>query len=270
MQRSFLLGLLLLCILGAPTQAQTQAQAPLSAPVTTALAKHVRLFADMTLPEAVKSLSEQIGVEVKISDYLVERRLTTNLDHVTARDALDALAELEDWQWKEDTPGHIRVERRPTLAPKEMAFLSRWIQAELPRDLRDYFKLPRPEDDPKKLFWAFAEPHSTLSQDMGRAMHLYAGQQRMALEGHLPALHGGAQVFVGQLTLPEKQHLLLGLTVQAIHGTNPLLWKGDLAPFVTDPATASIKLIGGHFLFIENRLEQENGSASTGFGAPVK
>jgi hypothetical protein len=268
MQRSSLFCLSLLCIFAAPIQAQTQSPT-LSAPAVTALAKPVHLSAEMTLIQAMKSLSEQIGVEVQIADYLTERRLTANLDHVTAQDALDALAELEDWQWREDKPGHIRVERRPTLVPKERAFIPRWIQAELPRDIRDYFHLPRPDDDPKKYTWANMDIHDTLSRDFGRAIRLHIEQQRLAIENHLPALHTGEKFYVAGLTLQEKQHLLLGLAVQAIYRTGSGFWKGDLPPYASDPSNAMIAL-KGNALWVGSEIELENGSTSTGIITKVK
>ena len=269
MQRPFIFCLPLLCSLSAPIRAQIQPPTP---PISIAagLAKQVHLSLDMTLRQAMKSLSEQSGFEVQIADYLAERRLTANLDHVTARDALDALAELEDWQWKENAPGRIRIERRPTQVPKETAFVPRWIQAELPRDLRDFFKLPRPDDDAKKYYWANMDTHSTLSTDIGKAIPMHIEQQRLAIEGHLRALQAGEIFYFAALTLQEKQHLLLGLTVQAIYRTGASLWKGDLAPYMADPSTAVLELSNTNNLFVGTYIEIESGSISAGIGVTVK
>jgi hypothetical protein len=225
----------------------------------------------MTVRQAMQSLSDQMGVPIQLADYLGERRLTVQIDHVTAKDALDALAELEDWQWKEDTVGRIRVERRPTPVPKEASYIPRWIQAELPRDLRDYFGLPRPDDDPKKYYWSMVDNQfSPVSESLSKAIHLRIDQQRLVIEGHLPALQAGEKVYFSVLTPKEKERLLLALTVRVIYKTGAKFWRGDLPPYVMDPSTATMELHGNDNLLIGTNMEVGKETIGAGFGASVK
>lgn len=173
---------------------------------------------------------------------------------------------MEDWQWKEDKPGHIRVERRPTLVPKEMKFIPRLVQGELPRDLRDFLHLKRPDDDPQNYHWASLDRQNTRTDAMGRGLRLYIEQQRMAIEPHFPALQMGEKFYVGGLILSEKQHLLIGMMVHALARAESQFLQGDLGPYIADPSSASLELKGSNMLFIGTRIELENGSVGAGFG----
>jgi len=272
MQRKFIVCLALLCGLSSRVQAQTQLQTP-TPPVTiaTALTKQVHLSPDMTVRQAMQSLGDQMGIQIQLADYLGERHLTVQLNHVTAKDALDALAELEDWQWKEATSDKIRVERRPTLVPKEAAYIPRLIQAELPRDFRDYYSLVRPDDDPKKYYWSATDNQiSKVSARLGQSIRMRLEQQRLAVEGCMPALQAGKKVYFTALTPREQERLALSMTAQAIYRTGATFWRGDLPPYVMDPLTASIELQGNETLLIGTNMQIGDARIGTGFGASVK
>lgn len=55
----------------------------------------------VTLPEVLAALSKQTGLIIQAEPYLQERKIFVQLNGVTARAALDALAELHDWTWRD-------------------------------------------------------------------------------------------------------------------------------------------------------------------------
>lgn len=241
---SILFCTILLSGISTAARAQTQSPPP-AASVVAALNRQIHVSPDLSVRQALKSIGDQIGVTIQLADYLGDRRLTAQLDHIPARDALDALGELEDWQWKEDGHGHILVERRPPLVPKEAGYLSRWMQSELPRDFRDYFGIPRPDDDPKKFDWpVLGNPASQLQRRLEDTFNPQINQQRLLTANHLPALQAGEKIRFDGLNAREQERLLLTLTMRAIQRTNVMFWIGDLPPFILDPSTASLEFIG--------------------------
>jgi hypothetical protein len=102
-------------LFGLSTTARTQTQSPPpAANVVAALNRQIHVSPDQSVRQALKSIGDQIGVTIQLADYLGDRRLTAQLDHIPAKDALDALGELEDWQWKDISASHV-----PTTIPRD-------------------------------------------------------------------------------------------------------------------------------------------------------
>ena len=112
------------------------------------LAVKVRLMlGEVSVSAFTEALSQQTGLAITAAPPLRERTVIVRFKDVSALAALSALAELNDWTWREVEPGQIVLRRRILQVPQEPTFIPRLIQNALPVDLREYLRVPRPSEN---------------------------------------------------------------------------------------------------------------------------
>ena len=95
------IGQLLLAGMMAAAACGASAQSVESDSVTEKLSRRIHLeLGKTTLAEVAAALSEQTGLKIEPADYLNDRIMVVRIQGVSARSALNALSELNDWRWK--------------------------------------------------------------------------------------------------------------------------------------------------------------------------
>jgi hypothetical protein len=134
------------------------------------LAKTVLLrLGTTTLEKVTAALSEQTGLRVEVSDYLRERRLIVQMEGLSARAALDSLAELYEWEWREWKPDHILLMRRDTPLPREVAQIPPAVQSALSREFRRFLGIGMTLEE----YATFTDPQLQKEVDFARRRSLF-------------------------------------------------------------------------------------------------
>ncbi len=220
----------LVCLAAAPDRAQAQAAAS-----DTAAKLNVKVHLSsgaVTLPQIMQALSAQSGLNIEAADYLRERRLVAQMDGLTVRNALDALAELNDWAWHDRGAGHIVITRLAPPGRQEPSNVPLRMRFALPRDVRVCCNLePQParskkqageEDDP------FMAEHKSVAVAQEARLHL--------IDALKPAIFEGAPFPYARMKAGQQEDLLISLLMTAVHQTKhdmllgqPLTWLDNLA-----------------------------------------
>ncbi len=141
------------------------------------LALSVRLsLGEVSVEAFTQALSRQTGLTITASAPLRERTLIVRMENIRASAALDAIAELHDWTWREAEPGQILLARRILKVPQQPEYMPRLIQNALPADLRAYLHIPRPTD---KLHEAPKAVSNVKAKNVGEWLEQTAVQQRL-------------------------------------------------------------------------------------------
>jgi hypothetical protein len=107
------------------------------------LGKNVSLhLSAVTMSQIVSDLSKQTGLSISAASSIEGHRVTVDLAGVTARQALDALAEMYDWRWYRSEPGQYTLDRRVFRSPRDPSAIPSEMQLALPVDLRHFLQLP--------------------------------------------------------------------------------------------------------------------------------
>ena len=107
--------------------------------VPAALTQKVHLDLDSaTVKQALVELSAQCKIQIAASDYLEDRVLSLHLANISASDALDTIAEGNDWIWYAENDTTIRMTRPRILTPQSLAEVPAAFKATLPKDMRRY------------------------------------------------------------------------------------------------------------------------------------
>jgi hypothetical protein len=121
-----------------------QAQGAPAAPVSDIAAKlnmPVQLeLGAAKLPQILRILSDKTGVPIECEPNLADRVVVAQMKDVSARDALDSLAELHEWTWRTTDNGHVVVGRKllPARIRQSAPAVPAFIQAAIPADIRRF------------------------------------------------------------------------------------------------------------------------------------
>ena len=129
-----------------PSAASAKTDAGSGEPATKLAAPVHLLLGDVSVAQFTSALSEQTGLTISAAPYLRDRRILVQMDDVSAQNALNALAEMNDWTWRETQPGEIGLFRRALKLPREPGYIPRFVQTAIPADLREYMRVLRPSD----------------------------------------------------------------------------------------------------------------------------
>jgi hypothetical protein len=224
------------------TAIPVRAQQPALAADEKRLETPVRLnMGATTLNRIMAQLSAQTGLTIQAADYLRERRLTVQMEGLTAREALDALAELHDWTWSRVEPGRYLLKRRVIRRPGLLEDIPRMMQIGLPRDLRAWLRLPAlPKDDPSE---TTSLPHHASLISIAR------DQKNRLLFGMEPLLRKRETIAVSELQPEPHTRLLIWLLLQN-YGSLQGLLHDDFGVQSIRPAAASLWLEPGGVMLI--------------------
>jgi hypothetical protein len=188
-----------------------------------ALAKTVRLAnGPTTLAELCSDISRQIGITVDPAEYLRERRFTAELEGLSARSALDAVCELNDWSLEQVRPGRYVVARRRLIVAADPSAMAKAMAAALPRDFRTFLRVEPPPGSGQARF------ESGLSM-ANTAMHMNRAQAALA-----SSIKGDVKPDVDlpyrALSPNQKEELVTALTLRMFgFGSDwtAALWQGE-------------------------------------------
>ena len=254
-----------------------------SAQVRAQLAVHTRLMLGATtLAKAARALSEQIGVNIEVADYLQEHNLTVCLDDLSGLDVLNTLADFYGWRWFEQENKTIVITHLRPKNIQQIRDIPFALQAALPNDVRWFLGIDLTPKDPFFDRVLDKPPTPALSTEIQSGfksgnmfqMNDYTQSWKEKLfelfcfDSLLPK-----KVPYTQLTATEKYHLCTAIVLDAFVRLNSAygrtLLDGVLRPYELDPLEAVLKLDKG-VLMISTTKTVKGQEVTAGFGANVK
>lgn len=255
-----------------PIAGYAQANAP---DYASKLAHIVHLsLGNTTLAGTLAALSAQTGIRIDTPGYLKDRVLVVQMDGLTGRTALDALAALNDLKWTEVAPDHLLVDRLAPKRPERVTEVPSQLLAALPKDIRDCLLLGVPQ----KKAWEFAEADSygkrsdfEFPQFLSSRTSALLQEQNRLFDASLPAvLPLGTKIPFRAMTSAQQHELLLILFFREMSRLSPNLVRGNLAPFQKDVMQASLHLHpSDNILEIGTVTHEGNTESYQFFGAPI-
>ena len=257
------------------------AQTALRADTLTKIALKVHLsLGSTTLAAACKTLSAQTGLTIEPIAYLQERTLLLEIDGLSARATLDALAEANEWNWHETTPGHILISRVLPRYPQNLPQISKYVVAAIPKDIRDFIYLGKtpeelkravlPQDMARPADFPFQKPSLTPeSADDGCKSKLMELTYRAAVKfaGLLePKPKVGAFFAYKQMKPEAQKQLLIYMVFATLRDTSRSLLENEFSPYQLDMTKATMEL-GGNMLSIGQHTIEGKTDSYSSFGA---
>ena len=227
---------------------------------------------DTTAEKLMTVISEQLGLTVKTSEYLAERKLTVRMDNISASKALNAIAELNDWAWYVNKPGEVLVTRRRLKINPVPAYVTRQMQAAIPQDIRTFLDIPMPTDNtPENYVNIFNGALRSREQTVhDRLWASIASDQRDLLSSLPRSVLTGRPIAISKLTPLQKGRLLSILILPALIDMPFQLLHGDVPPYVADIKSSVLKLSGPDTLLISSVISEGGIDTEIGFGVNVK
>lgn len=211
-----------------PVLSASQAQAKMNTRV------HLML-GSTTLAQVTAAMCQQTSLEISGSDYLRERKLVVMLDDVRLADALDALAEANDWAWRLDSQGEVVIARRVSRLNQTPASIPGLLRAAMPRDWRVFLGLPPSESNPAS---ATLSIDSSTHQDLFTVYGNSLNWLRATLE---PETLLKTPFTYKNMTPAQQERLRLIMVSQALWKTGRNLLYNPLMPHLVDPGMAIIR-----------------------------
>lgn len=229
-----------------------------------------------SVQQVMETLSEQTGLVITAAEYLREREVTMQMEGVTARVALDALAQLYDWKWYDLGAGHLRLAHATRQPPRSLAQFAPAFAACLPKDIRTFVFIGQSAEavkqqlDLKRMGMTDASPDMALSRGISSHLTVLLQEQMIGLVKplHIDAAHLPTIAF-GQLTDIQQRAILLYPLAQALRDMPSYHLSNRPPPYQRDPAQAVIELTGGNLLIGTHYMQGKN-DRYEGFGQPLK
>lgn len=206
-----------------------------------------------TLEKVAAEVTRQTGLTIEAVDYLGERRLTIAMEGMSARDALDALAEMHDWTWYRTSPGHYLLTRHTLRLPRDPAGMMRAVPLALPPDWRRYFRVGLPAKEAVRLPPAqgFQFPDDPKMPIFLRAKRGVDQQAASLVEREKLRLYNALKQDVAKsekvpyakLPAEEQRRLVFILTMRHIIYTDFRLLFNEMPFYARDLSTASVSLL---------------------------
>jgi hypothetical protein len=256
-RRNTLLGLSLLPLAGLLVCPQESRQTADDAKLNTKV--HLSL-GSTTLLRVMDELSKQTGLKIEASDYLLERKLIVAMEGLTSREALDSLAELNDWTWYRTESGHYLLARPTFRRPSSLRDVPRAMQAALPRDFRvflggmaDWRKMTPDE----RAMAALSKPHLRALNQTKEAF----------VEELAPSLLQQDVKPYSTLSGRQQESLLFSVVFDRFGDTSELLY--DFGLHQIEPALVTLELQQGKILMVEMYRDPNDPGSGVGFGQNV-
>jgi hypothetical protein len=239
-----------------------------------------------TLRNAVSALSEQTGLKIEAEEYLADRKMSIYSVRESAAAALDAIAELNGYVWRETDDLHIVVTRPSIQYPTRLSDAPAAIRAAMPVDFARYLGIGvtvdnlAPIEDKaqarslemrrRRTGIARFEIQARIESKIASLIHkecetLYTPQTARPLMG--------AGIPFSKLTPIQQSALSTALLLQPLiglsSGTAYYLMYNQLTPYQQDPLRAALNIRGGNGLEIGTETVTGDVSFRLGFGAPI-
>lgn len=212
------------------------------------LSAAVNLYGEVSVASLTEALSKQTGLTITAIPALRSRSIIVQARGAHVIDVLTALVEMNDWTLRESESGTLLIARRILLVPQVPTFIPRLIQNAIPRDLRDYFQVPRPSDDRRK----YQDPDTffapTAAQRAGTDLtgHRVTGYGRHVAEAIRDFRASlvidnliDKQLPYSKLTATQEKQILFYYVVKELNSLGTFS-HGDLAPCFVNPGNYPI------------------------------
>jgi len=228
-----------------------------------------------TLSALALQLSEKCGVPVEPAEYLQERVMVVQLNTMSARSALDAICELNDWMWKETPEKHVLISRKASKLPASPAYIFRRIHVILPRDVRDYLGVEPRSEDPGQYINPLAEfdPEKAARRNEQRTKlwRLFKNTQSQLNDSLPQSVLDGEPLAYKKMSQIQRDNLMVQICFPIFDlflRQGKTFTQGDFATYVYDPRTAVVTLKGNE-LDVNVTFDLPNGQTTTGFGVEL-
>lgn len=242
-----------------------------------------------TIARTVAALSEQTGLKIEAADYLRGRTITVLMQDIPARDALTALAELNNLRWRKTDAGRYLLTRRRQPVIRTIDDLAQALQQSLPDDWQRFISTAPPAEpaeaqssDPPVIA---NHPHVLavhLSRRLSTKIQAAKTKEQAGIFDSLkPQILTGEPIRYASLNPQQQEHLVLALTFHALSQSSVLdRLRGRLMFYHRDPASSYLDYVWDDrakqanrpgMLGINSELEGAPaiGSLTTGFSAGV-
>ncbi len=223
------------------------------------------------LAELLATLSKQTGMTIQAESYLNSRTVFSQFDGISIRAVLDALAELNDWTWRDTGDNKILITRRRLRFPTEAAAVPRRIQASIPKDIRTFLKIPQPNADLTQYFSPIALVQTDTVENVKQHTFMLLNQVKAELIASLkPTEINGEPLRYKEMDALRQKNLLTILIFTNFEQVPYALLQSDLPPYAMNPASALLQLEGGTTLHVRTIIEDARRRTKIGFGTQVK
>lgn len=216
-----------------------------------------------TVANVFDAIAKQTSLKIDVSNFLRERDITVTMEGVSARSALDALTELNDWTWRIVDPDIIVIRKKTLRLPSTPPSIPRLLQIAVPKDIREYFNIPVLGEDMKNQVHRHTAIQSTIRRPTlppeQRANRGFGSFTTFNLEFSARELRRQSGLLItnelaSQLDMeikipfeklsPEQKKALTGyLLGQAFTSTHNDLLFFDLSPIFFNLETLEIKMV---------------------------
>ena len=241
-------------------------------PTQVKLSKTVHLNLGVTTVDKVMAaLSEQTGLTIKATNCLNERTLTVRLESISAAAALEALDELNDWNWSATKSGEIVVKRRRLQLDANVASLPRLMQAAIPGDIRTFLHVASPSEDMTKHVFASGFPPAGARRDAFlRLQRTIVADQAGLFASLMPGILTSEPKQFASLTPVQRGQLLLVLVFPLLREMDYWMLNGDTFPHVVDIRNAVLQLSGASTLLVGSEVDDGKTTMGEGYGAEIR
>lgn len=201
--------------------------------------------------DLLADLSKQTGLDVQAEEYIRSRRLIVAMPDASAREVLDALADLEEWKWFKAEAGRYIVERPPVRPLTDPLKAPEQLTRIMPRDLRDYA--------PPKSQLPFAglppeEEYKRITEGDMRAMNDAQSLRDDLMLSVKPRLVEHPELSFQALQPADQERLLLILVLDALRRIDLLSWQGGGPALYLDAPDTFLVMENGRVLAVKRYL----------------
>ncbi len=231
-----------------------------------------------TLETVTASLSKQSGLKIQAVDYLKPHKMIVQIDEMCVADALNTLAELNEWRWVETDKGVLLIMRPLPRMPQSYVEASAALQSVLPKAFRTFLGVgvspDAPENDrERRLKEAGAFDGVTNKRIEKRISTLINKHLDMLRESINQQDKEAKQLSYAKMTPDQKESLLIALVGGALGELNLnhyYLVRNHVYPYQLDTNKAEITVKNG-LLNIGATSTSANGKGTLymGFGVGI-
>ena len=271
----------------------TSAQSVQSREVKIALQKQITVNAGAksdksTLLTILKGFSQQTGITIESEKYLLDREVSVFAKNISAKEALDALIELNEWEYYETSAHQIRIRRLSHHEPKNLSEIPKALLSSMPIDVKRFIgigisseEISFPTDSPHqgseaRTFKRFPIRAVSLNNEYRLTGMLQKSEERIVKLLETSSFSLGKYLYNDwSADLKEEVYarLFLELLKSESAGDQFVLYSANPYPYIIDLSQANLS-VDGNSISISCRIppppENPDAIHKVGFGGQVK